>query len=306
MIPTPDLSHLTAADYEHVYEPAEDTFILLDALEQHAADLTHLKPRISLEIGSGSGCVSAFLGSILGPSGTLYLCTDINPRACTSSTATGRQNKVPLNLINSSLADPILRRLESSVDILLFNPPYVPTYNDEAVAAQSDRDIGGAWAGGEHGMQVTDVLLPTVAQLLSPGGRFYLVAVAQNNIPEIQRRMKEDYKLDSEVISSLSPFRSLKELDQVVISRRAGREHLSVVCFTKSYTTRTKLNTKTVSGIRDVLQELEDGAARTEIECQKCGHGYAYFHQLQTQSADEPMTIYYKYCIRIQGPRRGD
>jgi release factor glutamine methyltransferase len=102
MIPTPDLSHLRPEDYEHVYEPAgkssqslkmiqqipllEDTFILLDALEQDAEQLKSISPRISLEIGlvhlqcnllqllanpfirSGSGCVSSFLGSITGSS----------------------------------------------------------------------------------------------------------------------------------------------------------------------------------------------------------------------------------------------
>lgn len=66
LIPTPSTSHLTAADFDSVYEPAEDTFILLDALE---ADLSLLaNSRVCLEIGSGSGCVSTFLGLVVGKS----------------------------------------------------------------------------------------------------------------------------------------------------------------------------------------------------------------------------------------------
>ncbi|KAJ7756480.1 S-adenosyl-L-methionine-dependent methyltransferase [Mycena maculata] len=217
MIPTPDLSHLRPGDYEHIYEPAEDTFILLDALEQDAEELTTMGPLISLEIGSGSGCVSSFLGSITGPSAVLYLCTDINPHACKCSSATGRQNKVPLELVNASLAQPLLSRLRKSVDIILFNPPYVPTVRDEASGAQTDRDIGGSWAGGQDGMQVTDRFFPQVDDLLSPRGRFYLVAVSQNNVPDIQRRMREEYALES----------------KVVLQRRAGREHLFVIRFAR-------------------------------------------------------------------------
>ena len=72
MIPTPDLSHLTRKDYDLVYEPAgtktarfiriipliptlppmaEDTFILLDALEKDADELKKLQPSICLEVG---------------------------------------------------------------------------------------------------------------------------------------------------------------------------------------------------------------------------------------------------------------
>ncbi|KAJ7053362.1 hypothetical protein C8F01DRAFT_1212187 [Mycena amicta] len=50
----------------------------------------------------------------------------------------------------------------------------------------------------------------------------------------------------------------------------------------KQYTARTK------SGdTRTFLVDSNHGS----VECQKCGHGFAYFHQLQTRSADEPMTI---------------
>ncbi|KAJ6519448.1 S-adenosyl-L-methionine-dependent methyltransferase [Mycena sanguinolenta] len=219
MIPTPDLSHLRPADYEHVYEPAEDTFILLDALEQEAEQLKSLNPRISLEIGSGSGCVSSFLGNITGSSTALYLCTDINPYACKCTISTGRQNKVSLEPVNASLAHPLLARLRNSVDIILFNPPYVPTVFNEASGAQENRDIEGSWAGGQDGMQVTDKFFPQVADLLSPRGRFYLVAITQNNIPDIQRRMEDNYALES----------------QVVLRRRAGGEHLSVLVFTRKW-----------------------------------------------------------------------
>ncbi|TBU64724.1 S-adenosyl-L-methionine-dependent methyltransferase [Dichomitus squalens] len=215
MIPTPDLSHLKAADYQHVYEPAEDTFILLDALEEDADVLRNLHPRICLEIGSGSGCVSTFAGKILGSTTSLYLATDINPHATQCTKLTGRQNKVPVEPLLASLAGPLRSRLRHSVDILLFNPPYVPTNSAEADEAQQDADIAGAWAGGQDGMAITDILLDQVESLLSPRGRFYLVAVKQNDIHGICRRMQEQYGLKGEV----------------ALQRRAGREHLYVLRF---------------------------------------------------------------------------
>ncbi|XP_034939705.1 DNA-directed RNA polymerase III subunit RPC10 [Chelonus insularis] len=53
------------------------------------------------------------------------------------------------------------------------------------------------------------------------------------------------------------------------------------------------------------LKELDDvlgGSAAwknvdsTEERCPKCSHPYAYFMQIQTRSADEPMTTFYKCC----------
>ncbi|KAF7437157.1 S-adenosylmethionine-dependent methyltransferase [Pleurotus ostreatus] len=217
MIPTPNLSHLTAKDFERVYEPAEDTFLLLDALENDAEDLKSSRPLICLEIGSGSGCVSAFIGTILGPSSALYLCTDINTHACQCTVATGRQNKVCLESVGTYLDRSLHTRLKHRVDLLIFNPPYVPTDSVEAESAQSSPAIASAWAGGINGMELTNTFLKLAPELLAPQGRFYLVAVKENNIPRILAAMLNEHDLAG----------------KVVLQRRAGREHLHILRFEK-------------------------------------------------------------------------
>lgn len=48
--PTPNLP-LSKQDYLHVYEPAEDTFLLLDALDADKALLRSKAPSLCVEIG---------------------------------------------------------------------------------------------------------------------------------------------------------------------------------------------------------------------------------------------------------------
>lgn len=77
---------------------AEDTFILLDALEKDALELMALKPALVVEIGPGSGVVSSFLARLLQGEGqrptALSLAVDLNPEACVTTKATGKLNDV--------------------------------------------------------------------------------------------------------------------------------------------------------------------------------------------------------------------
>lgn len=41
----------------------------------------------------------------------------------------------------------------------------------------------------------------------------------------------------------------------------------------------------------------------TDEPCPKCAHPRAYFMQVQTRSADEPMTLFYKCCSPACGHR---
>jgi release factor glutamine methyltransferase len=146
----------------------------------------------------------------------VYLATDINPHACRCTSLTGRQNNVDIDVVNSSFATPFYSRLCRKVDVLLFNPPYVPTPDEEAHEGQTAGNIGGSWAGGSEGMKVTNIMLDQVEvmssyalgfvlftmchqRLLSPKGRFYLVALKQNNIQQIIDSMKNLHGLEGEV-----------------------------------------------------------------------------------------------------------
>ncbi|KAM9766805.1 LOW QUALITY PROTEIN: methyltransferase N6AMT1 [Menidia menidia] len=201
--PTPVYSHAGRGDFQDVYEPAEDSFLLLDALEKDADTLRKMSPSVCLEVGSGSGVASAFLASLLGPS-TLYLCTDVNPAAARCTMKTASRNGVSLQPVVTDLvgtlflllkrtkqtsptspfmyfcllkAQCLLPQLSEKVDILLFNPPYVVTPSEEVGSS----GIEAAWAGGERGREVTDRFLPAVTQLLSKRGVFYLIAIAEND-----------------------------------------------------------------------------------------------------------------------------
>ncbi|VDO77817.1 unnamed protein product [Heligmosomoides polygyrus] len=204
-LPTP-LYRLNAVQQQTVYEPAEDTFLLLDAIEKDIQKLRDMSPQIVLEIGCGSGVVSAFLNKALGRHVT-SLATDYNPDALDCTIETGRLNDVKIEVVRTDL-DNGLDHLENKVDILLFNPPYVPT--EEEPKSNLER----CWAGGPNGRGAVDRFLPKVSRLLSGKGVFYLVALHSNDIPTL---------LDS------CPGMQ----GAVTMERRCGIEHLFIVKYTR-------------------------------------------------------------------------
>jgi release factor glutamine methyltransferase len=239
LLPTPDYGKL----HDSVYDPAEDSFILLDALEADAAELRARKPTICLEIGSGSGIASTFLSTIVEPSSALFLSTDINPHACLATLATSNLNQAHLNPINTNLVSPILERIEAvgGADVLVFNPPYVPTEEDELTKTQLEAEIGATWAGGADGMVVTNIVLDLLPRILNPnGGTLYLVAVSANQPAQIIATTAER-GFHGEVSCALrccpmyvgAADHLWSSIRQIVLKRRAGIELLHVLKLTR-------------------------------------------------------------------------
>ncbi|KAH8267466.1 hypothetical protein KR018_005995 [Drosophila ironensis] len=213
---TPRTDHLTRADFEQVYEPAEDSFLLLDALEGDLAYLDELQPRVCLEIGSGSGVIITALAKKLENS-AFCLATDINARACDATRRTALRNESRVHPVRCNLADAVRPR---SVDVLLFNPPYVVTSDEELRSQKFDateRDLVYSWAGGRDGRRITDILLSKLDNILSPKGVLYLLLLKENKPEEIVEWLEGNH------------FKAVKFLE-----RRIPGEHLYILKVTRS------------------------------------------------------------------------
>ncbi|KAF2558422.1 hypothetical protein F2Q68_00017837 [Brassica cretica] len=116
-----------------------------------------------------------------------YLATDTNPIAARVTTETLEAHGVKAEIICTDIASCLEERLAGSVDVMVVNPPYVPTPEYEV----GMEGIASSWAGGENGRSVIDRMLPVVDRLLSEKGWFYLVTLTSNYPSEICLMMRK-------------------------------------------------------------------------------------------------------------------
>ena len=150
------------ADPDQVYPVREDTRLLL------AAALAEVKPsdRV-LELGTGSGFVALNLAG----RAALVVATDVNPHACRAARSPG------IGMVRADLAAGIGGRF----DLVLFNPPYLPTGPDDRL----DDWLEKALDGGETGREVIARLVPDLPRVLAPGGRVLIVVSELTGIGEV-------------------------------------------------------------------------------------------------------------------------
>jgi release factor glutamine methyltransferase len=209
--PVPDLSHLSYKAYDNVYEPSHDSYLLIDAIfnekeffQKHFlnAPTTTVTTTVTtnnnnnqincVEIGPGTAIATITLHNTLKDlklqnTTSSFVMIDVNPVAVETARSTCELNGVTnYRVLHGDLVSPIEKN--NKVDVLLFNPPYVPTPSEE-VGGDS---ISAAWAGGNKGREVLDRLLPDLNSLLSNRGVFYLIAVDENDVPELKERLAKD------------------------------------------------------------------------------------------------------------------
>lgn len=211
MLPTPSTSHV---DYSRIYEPAEDSFLMLDTLSSQS-ETAFLQSRFAIntpaplvvEVGIGSGVVIAFVTAhaqqIFGDADVATLGIDVNPFACVASQQTIRNaanlcraaGGTPGAFLDCLNGDLLTAVKSKSIDVLIFNPPYVPSeevprapataasQGPQSTADRFTRDshlLSLSTDGGLDGMEITNRLLDELDSILSARGVAYILLCAQN------------------------------------------------------------------------------------------------------------------------------
>ncbi|MCJ1293537.1 S-adenosylmethionine-dependent methyltransferase [Xylographa carneopallida] len=229
MLPTPSTSHI---DTNRIYDPAEDSYLLLDTLSA-ASEIQYLRERFDaeqastssiplvLEVGTGSGVIIAFISAnsqnLFGRADVLSIGIDINEYACHATKETVRracedaQGRAESQLGHATFIGALQADLTSAikpavVDVLVFNPPYVPTpelpeapldYKDDFTSATKhekfDEDshlLSLSYAGGKDGMEITNRLLDQLPHMLSEKGVAYVLLCQQNKPDQVVKRIQ--------------------------------------------------------------------------------------------------------------------
>jgi len=170
-----------------IYEPAEDSYLLIDAALN---EIARSKQRLRIiEIGTGSGIVTAAM--MQDAPEHRYAATDISPHAVTCA----RANRVPV--IRADLFSGIRGRF----DLIIFNPPYLPTAPDERV----DGWLDYAWNGGADGRAVINRFLEQAPAFLTDRGSILLLLSSLTGIEAVRERMAPAGLLVHEVASVRCP-----------------------------------------------------------------------------------------------------
>jgi release factor glutamine methyltransferase len=183
---TPDVL-IPRPETEHVIEVALDRLALRER-RAGRPQKTNGDGFLIADIGTGSGCLAIALAKEL-PAATVYA-TDISPAAL----AVARRNSVlhgvanRVHFLESDLSRPLAAggAKESSFDLIVSNPPYIPAREANTLAREvRDHEPAIALYGGEEGYELYAGLIALAGSQLKPGGIF-VAELGHDSLPAVQ------------------------------------------------------------------------------------------------------------------------
>jgi len=205
---------LIECDFENVYYPSEDTFLLIDYFKNNinenyfdginVDDIDYI-----LDIGTGTGIIAINFQIFKGKS------NNFNPKIVASdifedSIVCAKKNEVLNNFHNeilflqSDLFESFPNSLKSSFNIIVFNPPYLPS----SPLITDKKKIDHSWDGG--GLKGYETLIEFIKQVrsflnLQKPHYIYYISSSRTNLEELNKNLDE-LKFKNEIVGKKHIF----------------------------------------------------------------------------------------------------
>jgi release factor glutamine methyltransferase len=164
--------------HPEVYDPAEDSFLLLETIQVDSNKKV-------LELGTGCGLIALECAR----QGAQVLCSDVNPFAVQLTRHNIERNHQQLKgSIEVRQGDLFSIVHEKELfDVIVFNPPYLPTLKKERVGGWFDV----ATDGGRDGLTVTKRFIRDLKKHLFATGYAYFIFSSLSSRSTLERYLKQ-------------------------------------------------------------------------------------------------------------------
>jgi release factor glutamine methyltransferase len=188
-------------DFNNVYAPSDDTYLILDYLKSNIDSLYFDGIKIDeikniLDLGTGTGIFAIFFQLIK----TKYsnfnpkiYASDILKEAINCAENNQEQNGIEheITFLHSNLFDSFPESLKNLFNIIIFNPPYLPS--SHLVKEKEKQTIDYSWDGGTKGYEVLVNFIKSAFSFLNLKKEHYIYCItsSRTNLKVLNRRITQ-------------------------------------------------------------------------------------------------------------------
>jgi release factor glutamine methyltransferase len=151
-----------------VFSPPSDTWLLADAL---TAELAGRPECDVLDVCTGTGAIAL----VAARAGARVTAIDVGRRAVWNARLNAALNRVRVDVRRGDLFAPVGPRV---FDVIVSNPPYVPSSTDALPRSGPER----AWKAGRDGRALIERICREAPPRLAPGGALLIVQSTLNGV----------------------------------------------------------------------------------------------------------------------------
>ena len=183
--PCPDID----CPFDNVYKPSDDTYLITDYFREnineiHFDGLEIKKIKYVLDMGTGTGIIALFLNEFkkrIANFSPEIFASDVLETAikCAKLNEVINNLEKSINFIHSDLFTSFPAHLINCFNIIIFNPPYLPSLKNKIIPS-TKKDQDKSWNGGERGIELFLEFISQVKPFINSSQMFYIYYISSS------------------------------------------------------------------------------------------------------------------------------